>query len=507
MHTLRHILMVLAALVLAGPASLHATSPDGMEPKREFRGAWLHIVGNYEMRTMSQADIRDWLYKTLDDLKSSGCNAVFFQVRPQADAFYPSELEPWTRYLTGEQGKAPDPLWDPLKYMIEQCHARGMELHAWLNPYRVTSSTKEKLAEGHIYNRKPELFKRYGSQIYFDPGKPESRQQVVAVVKDIVTRYDVDGIHFDDYFYPYPENGKDFPDADTFAEYGPAQGFGKSQKADWRRHNTALLVHEVNEAVKSIKPWVRFGVSPFGIHRNLSDTPDGSGSATNGLSCYHSLYADAPGWAEAGDVDYLVPQLYWKIGHKLADYETLVRWWDAQDLKGHLYIGQSIETLGERDLKDPSKNQTGRKVELTRELPHVCGNVWWPGWSISSDVNGIAKDLSSQYQRHTALLPAYSNIDDTAPDPVKEIWLRRGKGIIRWNVEPTDDPLQEMHFYVIYKFSEEEAPDISDPSHIIAVTRDNWLFPDMTEHCRYVVTVVDRCWNESAPSEVIDIFQ
>lgn len=505
MQIARYIYALLAALMLTGSMNLSAAGAASEQPKREFRGAWLHIVGNAEMRTMSQEEIRNWLSSTLDDLKESGCNAVFFQVRPQADAFYPSELEPWTRYLTGVQGQAPEPLWDPLEFMIDQCHARGMELHAWLNPYRVTSTANDQIAEGHIYRLRPELFKRYGSQIYFDPGEPESRAHVVAVVKDIVERYDVDGIHFDDYFYPYPENGKDFPDNDTFAKYGAEQGFSKSRKADWRRHNTALLIHEVNETVKSIKPWVRFGVSPFGIHRNLSDTPDGSGSATNGLSCYHSLYADAPGWDEAGDVDYLVPQLYWKIGHKLADYGVLAEWWDHLALKGHLYIGQSIDTLGEPDPQDHSKRQTARKIEMTRELPHISGNVWWPGWSISADVNGIKEDLSTEFQSCTALLPAYTDIDDIAPDPVKDIWYRRSKDIIRWDVEPAGDPLQEVHFFVIYRFGEYDNDDFDNPANIYAVTRDNWFTP--SESGRYAVTVVDRCWNESAPSGIITIFK
>lgn len=492
-------------ILLSCTSVLAVAAPFDDGPKREFRGAWLHIIGNSEMKDMSQIEIREWLKGTLDSLQHAGCNAVFFQVRPQADAFYPSRLEPWTRYLTGEQGKAPDPAWDPLQFMVEQCHSRGMELHAWLNPYRVTSTDKDKLAEGHIYHRNPKIFKRYGSQIYFDPGEPESRAQVVAVVRDIVTRYDVDGIHFDDYFYPYPEGGKDFPDNDTFSRYGPEQGFGKDRKADWRRHNTAMLVHEVNEAVKSIRPWVRFGVSPFGIHRNLSDTPDGSGSATNGLSCYHSLYADAPAWAQAGDVDYLIPQLYWKIGHKLADFEVLAKWWNDLAMKGHLYIGQSIETINERDMKDPSTTQLGRKMELTRTLEDINGNVWWPGWSVSDNKYGIADSLSLHYQKHTALIPAYTDIDDVPPAPVKEIWYRQGGSIIRWSVEPVSDPLQETHFFVVYGFRDGEDVDISDPSHIVSVRRESWYVPEDDGNVRYVVTVVDKCWNESVPSEPVCI--
>ena len=389
--------------------------------------------------------------------------------------------------------------------MIEQCHGRGMELHAWLNPYRVTSTDKDVLADGHIYKKKPELFKRYGKQIYFNPGEPESRGHVVAIVRDIVERYDVDGIHFDDYFYPYPEGGKDFPDNDTFLKYGEKQGFGKNQKADWRRHNTAMLIHETNEAIKEIKPWVRFGVSPFGIHRNAGETPDGSGSATNGLSCFNQLYADAPSWAEAGDVDYLIPQLYWKIGHKQADYQTLVNWWNDQQLQCHLYIGQSIATFSEPDTGNPSETQMKRKMEITRSLPNVKGNVWWPGWSIESNETGIRDSLSTSYQKHPSLLPAYERIDSIVPEPVSRIWYRSDRNEIRWSVDPTEDPMQEAHFFIVYRFDKEEVMDFGDSSRIIAITQDSWY--TSPENGIYAVTVVDRCWNESSPSETIKILE
>ena len=468
-------------------------------PLREFRGAWLHIVGNDGLKKMSQDEIRSWLTGTLDSLQMCGCNAVFFQVRPEADAFYISDIEPWTRYLTGVQGKAPDPLWDPLQFMVEQCHSRGMEIHAWLNPYRVTLNSSESLVSSHIARKNPGIFKKYSGQVYFDPGEPASREHVLKVVRDIVTRYDVDGIHFDDYFYPYPVSGRNFPDDDTFAKYGKVQGF--RNKADWRRNNTALLIHETQQAVKEIKPWVRFGVSPFGIHRNYPESPEGS--RTNGLSCYNELYADAPAWAQAGDVDYLAPQLYWKIGHRNADYETLVNWWNDQHLKGHLYIGQSIETFGEPDLKNPKTTQLARKMELTRELPEVDGNVWWPGWSLADGTLGLADSLAGRYQRAPALIPAYTDIDDVPPAPVSDIWASHG--FVRWRVEPVEDPMQEPHFYIVRRFGMDDPADMQDPLRIVAVTRETSYetVDDEDGPFYYIVTVVDRCWNESLPSDEI----
>ena len=510
----RSFIFLLTAMLVAVPA--FSQEP----PKREFRGAWLHIVGNQQIKTLTREQIQQWFTATLDCLQEQGCNAVIFQVRPQADAFYVSELEPWTRFLTGEQGVAPDPLWDPLQFMIEQCHARGMELHAWLNPYRVTSNDKEQLHPDHLYFNKPEIFRKYGKQLYFDPGEPESVAHTVRVIADIVSRYDVDAIHFDDYFYPYPEKFEEFHDDASFDKYAAAQGFEYWQKGDWRRHNVETLIHAVNDTIKAIKPWVRFGISPFGIHRNKKDTPDGSGSDTNGLSNYEQLFADVPAWAEKGYIDYIVPQLYWKIGHPAADYDVLIHWWNDQNYKGQLYIGQSIGTFTEPDLENPDVTQTARKFQLVRELPNVDGNVWWPGWSLAPQAQpsrgGAARQprgdrkpfalqdsLKAVYQKYPALIPAYTDLDAVAPEPVASIHVS-GKGI-SWKPVETSDVLQQPHFYVVYRFDAHGPVDLSRSSAIVKITRDRHFKPAGKRNGRYqyVVTVVDRCWNESAPSKAI----
>jgi len=264
-------------------------------PKREFRGVWMHTIGNAEYRTMTPQRMMTYLTSQLDTLQRAGINAVLFQIRPEADAFYPSQLEPWSRFLTGTQGQAPFPAWDPTAFLIEECHKRNMEFHAWINPYRVQSNINVKLASTHIYYRHPEWFVVYGTQRFFDPGIPESRKFINEVVTDIVTRYDVDAIHMDDYFYPYPIVGKPFPDDQSFQTYGIPNGF-EGRRDDWRRNNVNLLIKELHQTIHQIKPWVKFGVSPFGIYRNRKNTIDGIGSETNGLQNYDDLYADILLW-------------------------------------------------------------------------------------------------------------------------------------------------------------------------------------------------------------------
>lgn len=500
----RAVSFVLLTLLAFG--DLFAQEP----PKREFRGAWLHVVGNQQIKTMTREGVQQWLTNTLDQLEACGCNAVIFQVRPQADAFYDSKLEPWSRFLTGVQGQAPDPYWDPLQFMIDQCHSRGMEIHAWLNPYRVTSNDKEQLHPEHLYFRKPEIFKRYGKQLYFDPGEPESREHTVKVIADIVNRYDVDAIHFDDYFYPYPVKYEEFHDDASFAKYGAAQGFEYWQKNDWRRHNVEVLMKEINDTIKSVKPWIRFGISPFGIHRNKKETPDGSGSDTDGLSNYEALYADVPLWAEKGYIDYIAPQLYWQIGHPVADYEVLIKWWNDGNFKGHLYIGQNVGSFGRyKDLDNPEISQTEAKFRLERELPNVDGNVWWPGWSLAPQDASRKTEFALQdslrmiYQKYPALIPAYTDLDDVAPEPVASV-KSSSKGI-SWNPVATDDVMQQPHFYVVYKFGAKEAIDLESSKNIEKITRKTTFKPAGRRDgkYRYVITVVDRCWNESVASKSV----
>lgn len=454
------------------------------EPKREFRGAWLHTIFQGQYKNRPAADVQKYMDRQLDSLKLAGVNAVIFQVRPQADAFYPSELEPWSRFIT-DDGK--DPGWDPLEYMIDGAHARGMELHAWLNPYRVTSNSRQTLPPSHIYHRHPERFIKYDGKLYFDPALPENREFIGTVVDDIVARYDVDGIHMDDYFYPYPVAGQDFADDASYARYGNGMDRG-----DWRRHNVDLLIEDLHRRISAAKPWVRFGVSPFGIWRNKSSDPRGSN--TNGLQNYDALYADVLLWEDKGWVDYLLPQLYWSLDHKAASTRELNRWWNENaGTKRHLYIGQDVTDC-------MKKGELGEKIAISRANSNIKGNCWWPGYAVTSNFRHAADSLITRYQTQHALVPEYSWISTAKPAaPV----LTADENELDWTVTPTRFGPDQIVRYVIYRFSSPDNIDISNGEAIVDVVPS--VGYTVKKPGYYVVTALTRVNNESEPSAPVRV--
>lgn len=465
-------------------------------PKREFRAAWIQSV-NGQFRGMPTEKLKQNLIGQLNSLQKAGINAIIFQVRPEADALYASRLEPWSRFLTGVQGKAPEPYWDPMQFMIDECHKRGMEFHAWINPYRTKTTLKSELAPNHVYNIHPEWFVTYGDQLYFDPALPESRRHICMVVSDIVSRYDVDAIHMDDYFYPYPIKGKDFPDDASFARFGG----GFSNKADWRRSNVNVLIKKLHETIREIKPWVKFGVSPFGIYRNESSDP--LGSKTKGLQNYDDLYADVLQWAREGWIDYNIPQIYWHIGHPVADYETLVKWWARNTENRPLFIGQSVmNTVQNADPKNPSINQLPRKMALQRAYQTIGGSCQWPASAVVENAGKYRDALIAEYHKYPALPPVFDFMDNEAPAKVrrmKSVWTEDGY-ILFWTAPKYKEEMNRAVQYVVYRFNDKEKVNIDDPSHIVAITRDNFYklpYEDGKTKYRYVVTALDRLHNES----------
>ena len=465
----KSLLCVFFLLLMAGGVFAQVQTGSAY-PKREFRAAWIQSV-NGQFRGMPTEKLKQNLIGQLNSLQKAGINAIIFQVRPEADALYASRLEPWSRFLTGVQGKEPEPYWDPMQFMIDECHKRGMEFHAWINPYRTKTTLKSELAPNHVYNIHPEWFVTYGDQLYFDPALPESRRHICMVVSDIVSRYDVDAIHMDDYFYPYPIKGKDFPDDASFARFGG----GFSNKGDWRRSNVNVLIKKLHETIREIKPWVKFGVSPFGIYRNESSDP--LGSKTKGLQNYDDLYADVLLWAREGWIDYNIPQIYWHIGHPVADYETLVKWWARNTENRPLFIGQSVmNTVQNADPKNPSINQLPRKMALQRAYQTIGGSCQWPASAVVENAGKYRDALIAEYHKYPALPPVFDFMDNEAPAKVrkmKPVWTEDGY-ILFWTAPKYKEEMNRAVQYVVYRFNDKEKVNIDDPSHIVAITRDNF---------------------------------
>lgn len=504
MHTLKTIILtVLLTLCCCGGVSALEAAP-----KREFRGAWIQVIGQSQWMNKTPAQQREYINELLDNLHAAGCNAVIFQIRPTADALYESEIEPWSKWLTGKRGKAPAEKWDPLAYIIDQAHKRGMELHAWLNPYRVTSDAKEVLPPEHLYNQHKERFFRFDNKIFFDPAYKENRDYISTVIADIVTRYDIDAIHLDDYFYPYPAaNGTRFDgDAASYAKFGKGMN-----KADWRRQNVDKLIEQLHRTIKDIKPWVQFGISPFGIWRNKSSDPKGSESS--GLQNYDDLYADVILWANNGWIDYLVPQLYWSLDKKAAPSRKLAKWWnDNVPTSCKLYIGQN--TQGTMDTPTASdSNELSAKIDISRRLDNVHGNAWYHGYWVANNYKQVNDKLASIHQRTLALPPLYSAKGnkpkkvsglhtEKASDATMIAWDLpdnfRGYGVTTSLKDPREDDVVK---FVVYEFFKDETIDLNDPEAIIAITPLPAVKLDSAESgTTFIVTALDRMGRESDPS-------
>ena len=487
-----YLVLLLSLLVNIVPS--RAAEP----PKREFRGAWIQAV-NGQFIGMSTAEIQSTLISQLDALQRAGINAIIFQVRPEADALYMSYYEPWSRYLTSEQGLAPDPYWDPLQWMVDECHRRGMELHAWINPYRAKTKGTKALGLKHPYKKNPERFVEYDGLLIFDPALQENRDYICAIVTDIVKRYDVDGLHIDDYFYPYPVPGLEFDDEASFL----ADPRGFTDRGDWRRDNVNRLVEQLHRTIRGVKPWVKFGISPFGIYRNIGSTPEGS--ATNGLQNYDDLYADILLWIDKEWVDYTVPQIYWEIGHRAADYETLVGWWATHAAGRPLYIGQDVmRTVKAPDATRPGEHQQARKMELQRSYGSISGSCQWPASAVAENVGGYATALGEEYHRWLALQPEYPFIDNKAPKKVKGLQvIETGDGpVLCWTAPKYKKEMDRPVKYVVYRFSKGEKRNLDDATKIVGFTQTTF-FPLMQQgdgtKYTYVVTALDRLHNESKP--------
>jgi uncharacterized lipoprotein YddW (UPF0748 family) len=376
---------------------------NAQSPLYEFRGVWIATVDNIDWPAKKQYNVdsqKTEFIRQLDMHRSNGMNAVIVQVRPATDAFYPSPYEPWSQWLTGEQGKPPSPYYDPLAFTIEESHKRGFEYHAWCNPYRANFSIgKASIAAAHITKLHPEWFLAYGGTLYFDPGNKDGQAWVVNVISDIVNRYDIDAIHMDDYFYPYRIAGREFPDSASYRKYGNGMG-----KDEWRRSNVDSIIYKLSLAIKYEKPWVKFGISPFGVWRNKSQDPDGSDTQA-GVTNYDDLYADILLWTKNKWIDYVTPQLYWEIGFKRADYTVLLDWWSKHAYGRHMYIGHGIYRAFENNPPWKIKTQLPRQIEMLRKYPTIQGSVYFSSKTFYKNPNGWNDSLRNNYYKTPALIP------------------------------------------------------------------------------------------------------
>jgi uncharacterized lipoprotein YddW (UPF0748 family) len=362
--------------------------------KPEFRGVWVASVDNIDWPSKGNYNSDSQkveFIKLLDMHKANGMNALVVQIRPATDAFYPSPYEPWSEWLTGKQGQAPMPYYDPLEFMLTETHKRGMEFHAWMNPYRAEFKIGgSSISDIHITRLHPDWFLTYGDKKYFDPGNKEVQQFVTNVVKDVVNRYNVDAIHFDDYFYPYRIAGKEFPDDEKYKLYGNGMN-----KDDWRRSNVDSIIVMLHKAIKKANKKCQFGISPFGVWRNADKDPDGSNTKA-GQTNYDDLYADILLWLKKGWIDYVAPQLYWEFGHKAAPYEVLIDWWGRHTFGKNCYIGLGIYRAGSNDAwKD--KTQLPRQIELLRNTPNINGMIFFSSKTFTKNPNGWNDSLRTNY--------------------------------------------------------------------------------------------------------------
>lgn len=372
----------------------------------EFRGVWIASVDNIDwpLKGMLNVDSQKTEYiRQLDMHKANGMNAVIVQVRPAADAFYPSPYEPWSQWLTGTQGKPPVPFYDPLQFMIEESKKRGFAFHAWLNPYRADFKIgASSIGPSHITKLHPEWFLEYGGKKYFDPANKDAQQFVVNVVRDIVSRYDIDAVHMDDYFYPYRITGKEFPDSISYLN-----SKSKLNKEDWRRSNVDTIIKAISIVIKKEKGYVQFGVSPFSVWRNKEKDPRGSDSKA-GQTNYDDLYADILLWLKEKWIDYVAPQLYLEIGHDKIDYLKLLEWWSKNSFGRHLYIGHGIYRASGTSPTNAAwrkPDELPNQIKLLRQYSNIQGSIYFSSKSFNNNPNGWCDSLKNNYYKTPAQIP------------------------------------------------------------------------------------------------------
>jgi uncharacterized lipoprotein YddW (UPF0748 family) len=483
------------------------TSKKGpVPPKYELRAVWVATVDNIDWpskRDLTPDQQRAEFRQITDIHKKNGINAVFVQVRAAADAFYAQSAEPWSEWLTGKQGKAPDPFYDPTEFMIEECHSKGIEFHAWLNLNRAAHRASKSIAPENISKKHPEWILDYDGYKLFNFGLPEVRDYITEITVNIVKNYDVDGIHFDDYFYPYTVTGQVLKDEAAYQLYG--QRF--TNKDDWRRNNIDLLIKQISDAISAQKPYVKFGISPFGVWRNKKDDPTGSDTEA-GQTSYDNLYADTKKWLRAGWIDYMLPQIYFSTEFDKVPFKTLTNWWLGHTYNRHLYIGQGAYRVGtqDRDKTWQNPSELSKQMRFIRQFSAIGGSVFFSSKSLINNKLGLADSLRQQFYQYPALPPPMSWKDNTPPLPPSNLTAKRlMQGIeVSWDKPNAARDGDLARQYIVHRFLKGETIDLKDPRSIIAITKEQQLIDKIIVKGRtyiYVVTALDRLNNESSDAK------
>lgn len=477
---------------------------QSLPPKYQLRAVWVASVTNIDWPTtkfLTPAQQREEIITLLDRHKQNGMNCIMLQVRPSCDAFYYSEIEPWSEWLTGEQGLAPNPAYDPLPFWLTEAHKRGIEVHAWFNPYRaVFNKNSSSVSNSHISKTHPEWICVYDVLKVLNPGIPDVRAYDTKVILDVVKRYDIDGVHFDDYFYPYPKTGITFPDSVTFAAYG--SGFNNIN--DWRRNNVNALISMLSDSIKHYKKHVKFGISPFGIWRNSST--DSLGSGTAGLQSYDAIYADSRKWVQSGWLDYINPQVYWYIGYNIAAYDTLVNWWAKNSFGRHVYVGEAAYKINSGGNWN-NLSEMPNHLRYVSQIPQIKGNVYFSSKSITNNFGGFQDSLRNNFYKYPSLTPPMPWLDSIAPNKIENLVLLKDSNKVKlsWTKPLIAQDGDSAKRFVIYRFNHPDSIDLNDPRPIRRITwNDTTEYTDVIPSISnpqyiYAVTSLDKLNNESEP--------
>lgn len=501
---MHYIFSILLTLSFIFSNTIYAQQPS---PKRETRAVWIATVGNIDWpskRGLSAQQQQQEYIQHLNFLKQTGFNTVITQVRPAADALYESEIEPWSTYLSGKQGQPPFPKYDPLTFMIDETHKRNMEFHAWLNPYRaLVSSANNPNPADHVTKTHPEWIIHYDGKGYFDPGNPEVREYILNVFMDVVKRYDLDALHIDDYFYPYPVAGKTFNDQKSYQKYGNGLSL-----ADWRRNNVNLFISQLSRMIKQEKPWVKFGVSPFGVWRNINKDQKGS-NTIGATACYDDLYSDILLWIDKKWVDYVAPQLYWEHNHRIAPYNVLLPWWKDNVGNTELYAGLGVYRMVNASASSPyfTPKEILKQIDAARK-EKINGVVMYSLASFGKISKSLSDSLKYNQFGNIAVPQAFYVKGMPLPEaPHLSIQKQQQYNVLHWDLPKTHKSIGKEK-YLVYRFNIDDLIDLTSSENIVVLT-SNKSFIDKNikvgAKYKYVVTTLDRTWNESSASNIISL--